>query len=217
MSTEHRNVLETPGNSSELLRNRLESSWRLLRSTIHVTETWARRSRNAYGTFLETFSQCARSCGKTSVKGAQNVWQVYERFAKRRRKCSKRLQNLRGRYWELSPNLLEVSSNVLAKSARTSAKRDWNVPATCSTSEKLARDDCGRFPKHLRNFCKRLRNVCKMSAKRVRSVCEMWPKSDSVVGWRAEGPSGFSTPRIRGVPSLLLLGFSFSVDEEVES
>ena len=39
----------------------------------------------------------------------------------------------------------------------------------------------------------------------------------SVVGWRAEGPSGFSTPRLGGVPSLLLSVFSFSGDEEVES
>ena len=42
----------------------------------------------------------------------------------------------------------------------------------------------------------------------------------SVVGWRAEGPSGFPTPRLGGgggegeVPSLLLLEFSFSGDEE---
>ena len=33
--------------------------------------------------------------------------------------------------------------------------------------------------------------------------------TDSVVDRRAEGPSGFSTPRLRGVPSLLLLEFSF--------
>ena len=59
----------------------------------------------------------------------------------------------------------------------TSAKRDWNVLATCSTSAKLARDDGGRFANHLRNVCKRLRNVCKKSAKRVRSVCEMCSKS----------------------------------------
>ena len=42
---------------------------------------------------------------------------------------------------------------------------------------------------------------------------------DSVVGWRAEGPSGFSTPRLGGRgggPSLLLLEFSFSGDEKVE-
>ena len=37
----------------------------------------------------------------------------------------------------------------------------------------------------------------------------------SVVGWRAEGPSGFSTPRLRGDPSLLLLLFFFSGSVEV--
>ena len=39
----------------------------------------------------------------------------------------------------------------------------------------------------------------------------------SVVCWRAEGPYGFSTPRLRGggggVPSLLLLLFSFTGDK----
>ena len=30
----------------------------------------------------------------------------------------------------------------------------------------------------------------------------------SVVGWRAEGPSGFSTPRLGGVPSLTFLTFA---------
>ena len=39
----------------------------------------------------------------------------------------------------------------------------------------------------------------------------------SVVGWRAEGPSGVSTPRLGGVPSLFLLEDSFSGDEELES
>ena len=42
---------------------------------------------------------------------------------------------------------------------------------------------------------------------------------DSAVGWRAGGPSGFSIPPSRpakGVPSLLLLEFSFSGDEQVE-
>ena len=33
--------------------------------------------------------------------------------------------------------------------------------------------------------------------------------SYSVVGWRAEGPSGFSTPRLGGVPSLFLLPIVF--------
>ena len=31
----------------------------------------------------------------------------------------------------------------------------------------------------------------------------------SAVGWRAEGPSDFSTPRLKGVLSLLLLGLSY--------
>ena len=43
----------------------------------------------------------------------------------------------------------------------------------------------------------------------------------SVVGWKAEGPSGFSTPRLGGGggggggPSLLLSLFSFTGDKEV--
>ena len=40
--------------------------------------------------------------------------------------------------------------------------------------------------------------------------------SDSVVCCRAEGPSGFSIPRLRGVPSQLLLVFLFSGDEVLE-
>ena len=169
MSTEHRNVLETPGNSSELLRNRLESSWKLLRSTIHVTETWARRSRNAYGTFLETFSQCARSCGKTSVKGAQKcptgLRKVRETCTKRRRKCSKRLQNLRGRCWELSPNVLEVSSNVFAKSARNVYKICLE---TCTkTSAKPARSVCETWSETSAKPAEKVRKMCSISPRNV--------------------------------------------------
>ena len=148
MSTEHRNVLETPGNSSELLRNRLESSWKLLRSTIHVTETWARRSRNAYGTFLETFSQCARSCGKTSVKGAQNVRQVYERFAKRARNVGESVRNVCKTFEEGAENFLQMCSKC---------------PATCSRNL-------------LETSTKSARNLHETSAKPARSVCETWSK-----------------------------------------
>ena len=50
-----------------------------------------------------------------------------------------------------------------------------------------------------------------------------YSSDDSVVDWRVKGPSGFSTPRLRGGgggggggPSLSLLVFFFSGDEVLE-
>ena len=135
MSTEHRNVLEMPGNSSELLQNLLETS---IKSSRNLHEASAKSGRNFCKACWKSLQNVLEKPAKCAIKYLKIAGDVCKTSTERARNVD-----------ETSAKRLRNVCKLSAKRARnlreTWSKRLWNG---IETSVKGARKVHQMWPKH---------------------------------------------------------------------